>query len=352
MYLIAQGTVEIDVNGAVVSTRKAGDEATTAADLIFGDTSLIQAAPRSATVTCTDTVKCWDVSFEDLLSFPHVHDELERMRIAFNDAMAAEDSFEDDFHASAMHGFEHGLKKFMVFVVLFLFACANAGVTIKTSPGPLALTISASLLVGKFFGIVFMAMMADRFIAPCPDMVGFKEILVIGLIAAIGMTIALFISVEAFNTCPELEADAKLGSLFSVAFFPLAMLAGYLLDVKIEGGESHSNVSDAIEDALYVNTHHESATERALEAAANAAHEAEIEEITKNLKSLTKKAEEMRQFIAKMAAEKNFDMPAEFAKPIVETHELEDAEEGVPAKTTTAPAEAAPTEAPTEAPPV
>jgi hypothetical protein len=236
--------------------------------------------------------------------------------------------------------------------VLFLFACANAGVTIKTSPGPLALTISASLLVGKFFGIVFMATMADRFIAPCPDMVGFKEILVIGLIAAIGMTIALFISVEAFNTCPELEADAKLGSLFSVAFFPLAMLAGYLLDVKIEGGESHSNVSDAIEDALYVNTHHESATERALEAAANAAHEAEIEEITKNLKSLTKKAEEMRQFIAKMAAEKNFDMPAEFAKPIVETHELEDAEEGVPAKTTTAPAEAAPTEAPTEAPPV
>jgi hypothetical protein len=331
MFLIAQGTVEVVINGQRVAELKAG--LTEATAMVFGDTSLIQATPRSATVKCTAPVKCWDVSFQDLLAFPHVHNELETMRSAFDATMKAEETFEDDFHNSAMHGFEHGLKKFMVFVVLFLFACANAGVTIKTTPGPLALTISASLLIGKFFGIVFMATVADRFIAKSPDMVGFKEILVIGLIASIGMTIALFISVEAFATCPALEADAKLGSLFSVAFFPLAMIVGCFLNVKITGGESHaSNVSDAIEDALYVNAHAESATERALEAAANAAHKAEVDEITSNLKAITHQAEEMRKFILKMAAEKGFSVPEQYEASIEEVHELEEGtmEEGTP----------------------
>lgn len=335
MFLIARGSVDVVVNGDVVATLKAGVDDPNA--MAFGDASLIQASPRSASVTCKEESKCWDVSFNDLLGFPHVHNELELMRAAFNASMKAEETFEDDFHASAMHGFEHGLKKFMVFVVLFLFACANAGVTIKTTPGPLALTIAASLLLGKFFGIVFMALMANRYVAPFPAMLGNKEIVVIGLIASIGMTIALFISVEAFNSCPALEADAKLGSLFSVLFFPIAMIVGCVLDVKIkrkEGEEVHTanNYSDAIEAALYVDTHAESATERALEAAAAAAHQAEVAEITNNLKKITHQAEEMRQFIIKMAVENNINIPGKWALPIEETHGVDafKDEEGVP----------------------
>ena len=336
MFLIARGSVDVVVNGAVVATLKSGTD--DPHQMVFGDASLIQAAPRSATVTCKVPVKCWDVSFNDLLGFPHVHDSLESMRSAYNATMKEEETFEDDFHNSAMHGFEHGLKKFMVFVVLFLFACANAGVTIKTTPGPLALTISASLLFGKFFGIVFMALMANRYVAPFPAMLGNKELMVIGLIASIGMTIALFISVEAFASCPALEADAKLGSLFSVLFFPIAMIAGCILDVKIkrkEGEEvvhSANNYSDAIEAALYVDTHAESATERALEAAAAAAHRAEVEEITNNLKRITHQAEEMRQFIVRMAAEKDISIPGKWALPIEDVHGTEafKDEEGVP----------------------
>jgi|EP01047_Picozoa_sp_COSAG01_P081067 Na+/H+ antiporter NhaA len=56
-----------------------------------------------------------------------------------------------------MHGFEHGLKRFMVFVVLFCFTTANAGVKINEAPGPLAFTIWLSLFLGKFGGIVLMA---------------------------------------------------------------------------------------------------------------------------------------------------------------------------------------------------
>ena len=201
----------------------------------------------------------WDISFDELLKHQTIREELEIMQEAFDKAMEAEGTHDEDFHNSTMHGFEHGLKRFMVFVVLFLFACANAGVTIKTSPGPLALTISASLLFGKFFGILFMANLSHYFIAPCPPGVNFKDLVVIGLIAAIGMTIALFISVEAFNSCPQLEADAKLGSLFSVAFFPLAAGVGFLLKVNNgQGtGDAADDYSSAIEDALFTDAHAE-----------------------------------------------------------------------------------------------
>lgn len=258
MFIVAQGKVQIVLDDVCVDTRNAAETCS-----LFGDTSLIQKnCPRTASCISEGEVKVWDISFNELLKHQSIREELEIMQAAFDKAMLDEEHHRDDFHASTMHGFEHGLKRFMVFVVLFLFACANAGVTIKTTPGPLALTISASLLFGKFIGILFMANLSHYFIAPCPEGVGFKELIVIGLIAAIGMTIALFISVEAFASCPELEADAKLGSLFSVAFFPLAALVGQIL--KVNNGKGQGDASQdshsAIEDALLLDAHAVAAT--------------------------------------------------------------------------------------------
>ena len=103
---------------------------------------------------------------------------------------------------------------------------------------------------------------------------GTKELIVIGLIAAIGMTIALFVSVEAYRACPALgtldltsacglkinktnctvaEADAKLGSLMSVLAFPIAAAVGCVLNVHVDSGKkSAANVNDAIEEALLI----------------------------------------------------------------------------------------------------
>jgi hypothetical protein len=122
--------------------------------------------------------------------------------------------------------------------------------------------------------------LADKFIAPCPARVGLKELIVIGIIAAIGMTIALFVSVEAYRSCPGLEADAKLGSLMSVLCFPIAAAVGLGLKVHVDSGKkSAGNVNDAIESMFLIEEHQHDAEAHAIAAAATRAHESEMLEL-------------------------------------------------------------------------
>ena len=70
------------------------------------------------------------------------------------------------------------------------------------------------------------------------------------------MTIALFISVEAFGDCPTLMKDAKLGSLFSLLGFPIAFGVGIAL--KVHNGDSalaHATEMHDMDDILYDEVH-------------------------------------------------------------------------------------------------
>ncbi len=113
---------------------------------------------------------------------------------------------------STLHRFEHRLKGFVDFG-LFFFACANAGVPL-TDVGPMTWLILASLVIGKTLGVTLFGFLATRLGFPLPDRMGLPELAMVGFVAALGLTVALFVASAAF-TDPLLLGQAKMGALFS-----------------------------------------------------------------------------------------------------------------------------------------
>jgi Na+:H+ antiporter, NhaA family len=110
---------------------------------------------------------------------------------------------------------EHMLHNFSAFVVMPLFAFANAGVTIGV-PGQhleIALGVLAGLIVGKPLGIMAAAVVAVKSgIAKLPQALGWTSLLGYACLAGIGFTMSLFIAMLAFDETAPVGA-AKLGIL-------------------------------------------------------------------------------------------------------------------------------------------
>ena len=113
---------------------------------------------------------------------------------------------------SALHMFEHQLKLFVDFG-LFFFAFANAGVALATI-GPMTWLILASLVIGKTLGITCLGWLAVRLGFPLPDRMGMRELVMAAYVAALGLTVALFVAGAAFLD-PQLLGEGKMGALFS-----------------------------------------------------------------------------------------------------------------------------------------
>lgn len=124
---------------------------------------------------------------------------------------------------------EHNLHPFVSFVVLPLFAFANAGVTIDAESlgfffSPVTMGIIMGLIVGKFFGVVlFTRLMVWLKISSLPKGVEWKHIYGVGFLAAIGFTMSLFITELAFVN-EEFLVQAKMGILSASL---LAGIIGY-----------------------------------------------------------------------------------------------------------------------------
>lgn len=122
---------------------------------------------------------------------------------------------------------EHALHPFVSFVVLPIFAFANAGVTINTASfdllhSPVTLGVIFGLIFGKFFGIVIFTRLMILFkISTLPRNVKWTHIYGLGFLAAIGFTMSLFITDLAFVD-EALKAQAKIGILIA------SMLAGLM----------------------------------------------------------------------------------------------------------------------------
>lgn len=149
------------------------------------------------------------------------------------------DEIEEDAHKHHQHGhtpldkFEHAMK-FPVDFGLFFFAFANAGVPFS---GITSLTwiIFLSLLVGKVIGIFGFSYLGSKIGFPLPSGMQPKHLLVAGIIAGIGLTVALFVAGQAFTT-PDLQGAAKMGALFSGGICLIAVVAGKMLGVKDGAG--------------------------------------------------------------------------------------------------------------------
>jgi Na+:H+ antiporter, NhaA family len=107
---------------------------------------------------------------------------------------------------------EHALHNFSAFVVMPLFAFANAGVKIDLSlqHAEIGFGILAGLLFGKPLGIMMFALVAVKTgIASLPQAVNWRSLLGYGFLAGIGFTMSLFIAMLAFDDTASVNAAKR-----------------------------------------------------------------------------------------------------------------------------------------------
>ncbi len=134
---------------------------------------------------------------------------------------------------------EHGLYDFVYFIIMPIFAFANAGLTIKGDffdllTGSIGLGIIGGLLIGKFLGIsMFSRVLVAVGLAELPRGSNWRQIYGSAILAGIGFTMSLFISELAYEN-PDFQNQAKSAILVaSVLAGSIGLLVIKLTNKKI-----------------------------------------------------------------------------------------------------------------------
>lgn len=136
----------------------------------------------------------------------HLHHELDALSAARREAI------------SPLERIQHALHRPVAFGVMPLFALANAGVPVggasfESDGVRVFLGVTLGLVVGKPLGVMGLSWLASRVgLTLLPRGVQWGQVLVVGLCAGIGFTMALFVAGLAFEPGPLLET-AKLAIL-------------------------------------------------------------------------------------------------------------------------------------------
>ena len=137
---------------------------------------------------------------------------------------------------------EHGLHPWTTFLIIPLFALANAGVELGASAiedsatSRVALGVALGLIIGKPLGIAIACYAAVRAgLAALPPDTRWSHVLALGMVAGIGFTVSLFIATLAFEEQPALLAEAKMAVLAGSAIIGVAGLIT-LRSLLPEGG--------------------------------------------------------------------------------------------------------------------
>lgn len=134
---------------------------------------------------------------------------------------------------SPSESLEHGLHPWVAYLILPLFAFANAGVSLQgvsisglTSLLPLG--IASGLFMGKPLGIFTFSWLAVKLgLAKLPDAINFKQIFAVSVLCGIGFTMSIFIASLAFDGADiALTTYSKLGILLGST---TAAIVGYSL---------------------------------------------------------------------------------------------------------------------------
>jgi len=118
---------------------------------------------------------------------------------------------------SPLQTLEHGLHKWVAFLILPLFSFANAGVSFAgmswgALAEPVPLGIMLGLFLGKQVGVFASAALAIRLKwAEMPEGVNWLQLYGLSVLCGIGFTMSLFIGFLAFPTHPEMVNAVKLG---------------------------------------------------------------------------------------------------------------------------------------------
>ena len=124
----------------------------------------------------------------------------------------------DPNESSPLHRAEHGLHIWVAFLILPLFAFANAGVSLKGVSfadlmAPLPLGIALGLFFGKQIGVFCFSWIAVKLgLAKLPTGANWPQVYAIACLTGVGFTMSLFIGTLAFEGDTMLN-DVRLGVL-------------------------------------------------------------------------------------------------------------------------------------------
>src|SRR5690606_26666822 len=136
----------------------------------------------------------------------------------------------EQYLTDLLNWIEHRLK-YPVEIVLFFFGLLNAGVEFSAISEPTWLVL-LGLLIGKPVGIFLFGWFAAHPLRlGLPEGMTDRDIFVVGCVAAIGFTVALFVATVDFAGGPVQDA-AKMGALMSFGGAVISIAAGILLRVR------------------------------------------------------------------------------------------------------------------------
>lgn len=152
-----------------------------------------------------------------------------------------------------LHRIEHVLHPWAAFVIIPIFALANAGIPIhggitENLNDPAAIGIILGLFVGKPLGIILLCFIACKMgIASLPKGVSWRHIFGAGMLGGIGFTMAIFIANLAYaNSASHLE-HAKLAILVASAISAIGG-AGLLLTCKVAPEPEPETMGPLVDD--------------------------------------------------------------------------------------------------------
>ncbi|THA15029.1 Na+/H+ antiporter NhaA [Rodentibacter pneumotropicus] len=132
-----------------------------------------------------------------------------------------------------LEDFEHLLAPWTSFLILPLFAFANAGVSFEgldfsMLTSPLLLAIALGLIIGKPLGVFGFSYLSVKLgIAKLPEDINFKQIFSVAILCGIGFTMSMFLASLAFdeNTGESVNTLSRLGILLGSTF---SAIVGYI----------------------------------------------------------------------------------------------------------------------------
>ena len=124
---------------------------------------------------------------------------------------------------------ENMLHPFTAFMIIPIFALANAGISLSSdkisaaASSSVTMGIVLGLVVGKPLGIALFAWVATRFGFPLPDGVRWPQFIGMGFAAGIGFTVSIFVAGLAFESYAITDL-AKIGILIASLVAAIAAL--------------------------------------------------------------------------------------------------------------------------------
>lgn len=149
--------------------------------------------------------------------------------------------------SSPLKNLEHGLHPWVAYLVIPVFAFANAGVALTgidlgTAFGPVTLGIAFGLFFGKQIGVMAMAWLAVKIrICKLPPGVTWLQLYGVGMLTGIGFTMSLFIGGLAFDDqtySAPLRIGVLLGSTLSAIAGVIVLLISTAERRKTKGDSS------------------------------------------------------------------------------------------------------------------